>query len=81
MAWWLTEGLVTVSQLRLMQSLGEARDSDGTLWPMALASALLWVPFTVLGLRLAERLPLGRERLGRAGGRAPGRAGAGGAGA
>ncbi|WP_164021403.1 sensor histidine kinase [Pyxidicoccus trucidator] len=65
-AWWLTDGLVTVSQMRLLRSLGEVEGSEGAMWRMALASALLWVPFTVLGLRLAERLPLGRERLGRA---------------
>ncbi len=66
LAWWLTDGLVASSQLSLLRSLGEVEGSEAWLWRMAMASSLLWVPFTVLCLRLSERLPLRRERLGRA---------------
>ncbi|MCP3143445.1 sensor histidine kinase [Pyxidicoccus xibeiensis] len=65
-AWWLTDAVVTVSQVRLLQGIGEAEVDKGSLWPMALASSLLWVPITVMCLRLSERLPLGAGRAARA---------------
>ncbi|MFP2932848.1 signlal transduction histidine kinase, LytS, partial [Pyxidicoccus sp. 3LG] len=66
LAWWLTDALVTISQVRLLQNIGEEEVGHGSLWRMAMASSLLWVPITVLCLRLSERLPLGRERMAQA---------------
>ncbi|WP_343073640.1 sensor histidine kinase [Pyxidicoccus fallax] len=64
MAWWLTDALVGISQMRLLQDIGELEAHGGSMWPMTLTSALLWVPFTVLCLRLSERVPLWGERRG-----------------
>ncbi|MCE9666438.1 histidine kinase [Myxococcus stipitatus] len=66
LGWWLADALITVSQVQLLQRIGEAKVSDGELWRMSLASSLLWVPITVMCLRLSERVPLVRARLGRA---------------
>ena len=65
-AWWLTDALVGISQMRLLQRMGELDVAGGPMWRMTLTSALLWVPFTVLCVRLSERVPLGGERRARA---------------
>ncbi|WP_226994223.1 sensor histidine kinase [Myxococcus hansupus] len=61
--WWLADAFISVSQVQLLQRIGEAEVSQGELWRMSLASSLLWVPITVMCLRLAERVPLTRARL------------------
>ncbi len=60
--WWLADALVTVSQVRILQGLREVDVPEGPMWRMTLVSALLWVPFTVMCLRLSERVPLSRAR-------------------
>ncbi|WNG33460.1 signlal transduction histidine kinase, LytS [Archangium violaceum] len=67
LGWWLADALVTVSQVRLLQHAGEAPAGEELLWRMALGSSLLWVPITVLCLRLSEWFPLHRSRWMRAG--------------
>lgn len=64
--WWLADALISVSQVQLLQRIGEAAVSEGELWRMSLASSLLWVPITVMCVRLAERVPLARKGLPRA---------------
>ncbi|MFP2959720.1 sensor histidine kinase [Myxococcus sp. 1LA] len=64
--WWLADALISVSQVQLLQRIGEVEVSEGELWRMSLASSLLWVPITVMCLRLAERVPLTRQGLLRA---------------
>lgn len=58
LGWWLADALISVSQVRILQRLGEVETTDGALWRMSLVSSLLWVPFTVMCLRLSERIPL-----------------------
>ncbi|WP_201799740.1 hypothetical protein [Myxococcus xanthus] len=41
--WWLADALFSVSQVQLLQRIGEAEVSGGELWRMSLASALLLV--------------------------------------
>ncbi|QSQ16959.1 histidine kinase [Myxococcus landrumensis] len=61
LGWWLADAFVAVSQVRILQRLGEVKAADGELWRMSLISSLLWVPITVLCLRLSERVPLQRR--------------------
>ncbi|NTX57676.1 sensor histidine kinase, partial [Myxococcus sp. CA039A] len=63
LGWWLADALIAVSQVQLLQRIGEAEVAGGALWRMSLASSLLWVPITVMCLRLSERVPLARGRL------------------
>ncbi|AGC43932.1 Sensor protein lytS [Myxococcus stipitatus DSM 14675] len=58
LGWWLADAFVAVSQVRILQRLGEVKAPDEELWRMSLTSSLLWVPITVLCLRLSERVPL-----------------------
>ncbi|NVJ25267.1 histidine kinase [Myxococcus sp. AM011] len=62
LGWWLADALISVSQVQLLQRIGEAKVVEAELWRMSLASSLLWVPFTVMCLRLSERVPLTRRR-------------------
>ncbi|WP_426754013.1 sensor histidine kinase [Myxococcus sp. Y35] len=64
--WWLADALISVSQVQLLQRIGEVEVSEGELWGMSLASSLLWVPITVMCLRLSERVPLTRSGMLRA---------------
>ncbi|MCP3097422.1 histidine kinase [Myxococcus sp. K15C18031901] len=66
LGWWWADALISVSQVQLLQRIGEAEVSGGELWRMSLASSLLWVPITVMCVRLSERVPLTRERWARA---------------
>ncbi len=59
--WWTLDGIATATSLyRMGQAAG-----TGPTWPdtvqVALASAWLWIPFTILALWLAERFPLDRD--------------------
>ncbi|NTX66427.1 histidine kinase [Myxococcus sp. CA051A] len=63
LGWWLADALISVSQVQLLQRIGEAEVAGGALWRMSLASSLLWVPITVMCLRLSERVPLACGRL------------------
>ncbi|WP_408891755.1 sensor histidine kinase [Myxococcus faecalis] len=66
LGWWLADALISVSQTQLLQRIGELKVVEGALWRMSLASSLLWVPITVMCLRLSERVPLSRGPLRRA---------------
>jgi len=63
LGWWLADALISVSQVQLLQRIGEAKVVEAELWRMSLASSLLWVPITVMCLRLSERVPLTPRRL------------------
>ncbi|MFY1825705.1 sensor histidine kinase [Myxococcus fulvus] len=60
LGWWLADALISVSQTQLLQRIGELKVVEGALWRMSLTSSLLWVPITVMCLRLSERVPLSR---------------------
>jgi hypothetical protein len=60
--WWTLEGFTTAANFFGMAQAA----STGLTWPralqLAMASAWLWVPFTVLALWIADRCPLDRDR-------------------
>jgi LytS/YehU family sensor histidine kinase len=66
LAWWALNGFASATNYRVLRESA----GDPVTWGHALAtsmtSALLWVPLTVMALRLADRYPLAREGLRRA---------------
>lgn len=59
-AWWLSWGLLNATNYRQMTVAGGNPAAWAHVLATELASSLLWVPFTLLALWLAERWPLGR---------------------
>ena len=59
---WTAEGLSSASQIHLMMQANGA-GSWATALRMALTSAWLWVPLTMLAFAAAERFPFGRGRV------------------
>jgi two-component system, LytTR family, sensor kinase len=58
-AWWLAYGLLSATRYRQMLVDGGVDAGWGGVLRTELGSALLWIPFSLVALGLAERFPLG----------------------
>lgn len=63
--WWTLEGLVTTGQLLTMQFGGDEVLTTGQALRRGIASAWLWIPFSLGLFWLVERHPIERGRLAR----------------
>lgn len=59
--WWTLEGFTTATNLHRMNEAARTGLTWSGALQVSLASAWLWVPFTVLALWLADRFPLDRD--------------------